>query len=445
MYLYGIVIMSLLGVVLSIEVETIPIQIPQNSEAIEVYSYTPKKSGGIEINLNLLVSRIGVFGTLLDWMFVPSDTLVDIVDGEGQKVFSQTSNALISTSVNSSKVQIYVTNLNTYFSINVVLVGQVLSDILDLRKVYPQCVFPVYSQGACGACYADVVAGSGSDALCTSGISGVGILSPQPIVSCSELGGCNGGSPYLAALWVHKNGIEETNVCPYTSNTCRSDFAKNGCVECSSLKLNNLPRKFFFKPIILHSEDEMRRKISNGGSVMVIFDAHVNFQEFFFRHPYGLYNDTHNSPSLGNHAVRLIGFGIDENEKYWLGVNSWGASWADSGTFKIKRGSNFCLIEQYPVAIEYTGTTPAAGLAASDNSHTAIDQTVGEWKNQDINDPYWTNFIKERNQTGTLKIETRVAHGYTVRITGTTGDAVLIHFNPDGTLDTPTHNFVIVH
>lgn len=48
---------------------------------------------------------------------------------------------------------------------------------------------------------------------------------------------------------------------------------------------------------------------------------------------------------LGGHAVRLIGWGVENSTKYWLGVNSFNEDWGDKGLFKIRRGTNECTIE----------------------------------------------------------------------------------------------------
>jgi len=47
----------------------------------------------------------------------------------------------------------------------------------------------------------------------------------------------------------------------------------------------------------------------------------------------------------GKHAVKIIGWGIEEGVHYWLCVNSWNAEWGDNGYFKILRGNDECGIE----------------------------------------------------------------------------------------------------
>lgn len=51
--------------------------------------------------------------------------------------------------------------------------------------------------------------------------------------------------------------------------------------------------------------------------------------------------------ALGGHAIRIIGWGVDESTKtpYWLVANSWNTDWGDNGLFKIRRGNDECGIE----------------------------------------------------------------------------------------------------
>ncbi|KIH68117.1 papain family cysteine protease [Ancylostoma duodenale] len=48
----------------------------------------------------------------------------------------------------------------------------------------------------------------------------------------------------------------------------------------------------------------------------------------------------------GAHAVKLIGWGVENGTKYWHIANSWSTDWGEKGYFRIVRGKNNCKIEQ---------------------------------------------------------------------------------------------------
>lgn len=48
---------------------------------------------------------------------------------------------------------------------------------------------------------------------------------------------------------------------------------------------------------------------------------------------------------LGGHAVKIVGWGVEDGKDYWLVANSWNKYWGLDGFFKILRGVNECGIE----------------------------------------------------------------------------------------------------
>lgn len=54
---------------------------------------------------------------------------------------------------------------------------------------------------------------------------------------------------------------------------------------------------------------------------------------------------TKNATLLGAHSAKLIGWGEENHVPFWLMVNSWNKNWGDNGLFKIRRGTNECLVE----------------------------------------------------------------------------------------------------
>lgn len=64
----------------------------------------------------------------------------------------------------------------------------------------------------------------------------------------------------------------------------------------------------------------------------------------------GVYKKSKNVTYRGGHAVKLIGWGEEHGVPYWLMVNSWNTDWGMDGTFKIRRGTNECGIDNSTTA-----------------------------------------------------------------------------------------------
>ncbi len=51
---------------------------------------------------------------------------------------------------------------------------------------------------------------------------------------------------------------------------------------------------------------------------------------------------------MGSHAVKVIGWGVENDVKYWIAANSWGGGWGENGFFRIQKGE--CDFESQMIA-----------------------------------------------------------------------------------------------
>jgi cathepsin B len=75
---------------------------------------------------------------------------------------------------------------------------------------------------------------------------------------------------------------------------------------------------------------------------MRVYEDFLLYKEGVYQHQEGEF--------LGMHAVRILGYGVENGVKFWTVANSWNDTWGDKGTFKILRGRSHCGIETDAVA-----------------------------------------------------------------------------------------------
>ena len=63
----------------------------------------------------------------------------------------------------------------------------------------------------------------------------------------------------------------------------------------------------------------------------------------------GIYQHVEGS-YLGGHAVKLVGWGVEDGIEYWKIANSWNEDWGEDGYFRIVAGKDECGIESQCVA-----------------------------------------------------------------------------------------------
>jgi len=97
---------------------------------------------------------------------------------------------------------------------------------------------------------------------------------------------------------------------------------------------------FYGSVMSAHGEIDIMKAIAVGGPVETGF---IVYSDFFSYHG-GIYHHV-TGGARGGHAVKIVGWGSENGNKYWKIANSWGLGWGEGGFFRMKRGNNECGIE----------------------------------------------------------------------------------------------------
>ena len=90
----------------------------------------------------------------------------------------------------------------------------------------------------------------------------------------------------------------------------------------------------------------MRISLVENGPFVVDFLANMEFMMY----NHGIFQETgvgrKFDPYLpANHAVVLVGYGVENGTRFWTCKNSWGTRFGEDGYFRIRRGTNELNIE----------------------------------------------------------------------------------------------------
>jgi len=219
-------------------------------------------------------------------------------------------------------------------------------DSFDARQQWPQCdtIKAIRDQGRCGSCWAFGAAESFGDRYCIATGHSM-TFSPQHLVDCYEDDdGCEGGILDLTWYALVKQGIVSDECKPYTAETHDCSYECND-TKHSALKLYYAKNAYStFVPFQYEKTVRaIQEEIMANGPVEAAFYVLSDFMSYSG----GVYQRTAGAEYQGGHAIKIIGWGVDEDTKvpYWTVANSWGEDWGEKGFFRIRRGTNECGIE----------------------------------------------------------------------------------------------------
>ena len=210
----------------------------------------------------------------------------------------------------------------------------------DARDKWGTLIQPIRDQAHCGSCWAFSANEVLSDRFSIATNKNV-VLSPEDSVECDGGNmGCNGGM--LPAAWRYlTNSGSVTDTClPYTSGTGSVATCPNACSDSEDWMTAKHKATGGYA---LKTVEDMQKDIMTNGPIQVAFNVFKSFMSYksgvYKKKPLELFPE-------GGHAVKIIGWGTENGEDYWLVANSWNTTWGMDGFFKIARGSNECGIEK---------------------------------------------------------------------------------------------------
>merc|ERR1712226_920311 len=95
----------------------------------------------------------------------------------------------------------------------------------------------------------------------------------------------------------------------------------------------------------------IQQAVMAGGPMETAFTVYSDFENYAG----GIYHHVSGSMA-GGHAVKMVGWGVENGQKYWKVANSWNPYWGEKGYFRIRRGNNEGGIEDSVVASAPTAT-----------------------------------------------------------------------------------------
>ena len=189
-------------------------------------------------------------------------------------------------------------------------------------------VNPVRNQGQCGSCWAFATTANAESVWAIS-TGELYDLSEQYLVDCATgleymNMGCKGGNMDSAFKFMINDRQCDEVEYPYTSGVTETKSKCHSCDEltsfsaCYDVMPNNqvdLKAAVLKNPVVIGIEADTYYFQSYSGGILT-------------------------SPLCGttiDHAVEIVGFGVENDVKYWTVRNSWGADWGEEGYFRILR------------------------------------------------------------------------------------------------------------
>jgi len=249
-----------------------------------------------------------------------------------------------------------------------------IPDHFDSAEQWPHCakiITDIRDQSNCGCCWAFGAAEAASDRMCIASNGSLNFpLSAQDVCFCASEDGCDGGDITSPWQYIQDSGVvsggQYQGTGPFGKGMC-ADFSLPHCHHhgpqkddpypaegkpgCPSEKSPQCPSacdseaedphktfaddKYSFSGKIQSASGpkQIKQMIMAGGPVETAFTVYSDFENY----DSGIYHHV-SGGFAGGHAVKIVGWGVEDGVKYWKVANSWNPYWAEKGYFRIKEG-----------------------------------------------------------------------------------------------------------
>jgi len=244
----------------------------------------------------------------------------------------------------------------------------------DSATNWPECakmIGDIRDQSNCGCCWAFGGVEAASDRMCIASKGTLNMpLSAQDVCFNSNYNGCNGGQITTPWNYIKRSGVvtggQYQGSGPFGAGFC-SDFSLPHCHHhgpqgddpypaegepgCPSERSPAGPKscdstaagdhtdfkadKYTYTGMTQSASgpDNIKQMIMEGGPVETAFTVYTDFENYVS----GIYHHV-SGGMAGGHAVKIVGWGVEDGTEYWKVANSWNPHWGESGYFRIKFG-----------------------------------------------------------------------------------------------------------
>ena len=201
----------------------------------------------------------------------------------------------------------------------------------------------------CGSCWAHAATSAMSDRIKISRKAAWPDINiaPQVLISCSGDDGCHGGEAYNAFEWMHNNEVTDETCSIYRARghdngakcsqqiMCENCSPTDGCWNQDNYKVYHTDE--YGK---VSGEQTMMQEIYQRGPIA----CGIAVPEALENYTSGIFEDKTGDMDIV-HDISVVGFGVENGQKYWTVRNSWGTHFGESGFFRVVRGTNNIAIE----------------------------------------------------------------------------------------------------